>query len=131
MEVTLSGQRVMQIMLLWLLSIVVSIIVTTELLSVADNCEVLYVAQDEIMGFETERIKSEPLKSRKLFFGKIDQAIKLATILPQSYRTKKTKIIYAESKISGDGVRSISGEIHQKIIERLREENGNKADLGK
>jgi hypothetical protein len=123
MILNITTQRMAQITVLWLTTILVSVFATIELLPAAKSCEVVYVAQDELMVLEQQRVKNEPLENRLLFFGKVDEAIKLATILPKAFERRNTKVIYAEGVISGTGVRSISREIHQKLINELSRES--------
>ena len=86
---------------------------------IASRCQILYVAQDEIIKLENERIAHLDPSHRELFFGEIDKAVSLATSLPKAYEDKVTKVVYSMSAVSGDKVRSISKEIHQKIIFEL------------
>ncbi|MCC8416930.1 MAG: hypothetical protein LN575_06365, partial [Rickettsia endosymbiont of Gnoriste bilineata] len=80
---------------------------------------ILYVAEDELMRLEQDRVKNEHLEDRQLFFGQIDKAVNLAVSLPKSYQNSTTKVIYSMGSVKGKNVRSISKEIHSKIIEEL------------
>ena len=86
---------------------------------VASRCQILYVAQDEIIKLENERTLHLDPSHRELFFGEIERAVSLATSLPKAYEDKVTKVVYSMSAVSGDKVRSISKEIHQQIIAEL------------
>ncbi len=86
---------------------------------IASRCHVVYVAQDEIIKAENERIAHLIPSHQQLFFGEIDQAVSLATTLPKAYEDKSTKVVYSMSSVAGDKVRSISKEIHQQIILEL------------
>ena len=86
---------------------------------IASRCQILYVAQDEIIKLENERTAHLDPSHRELFFGEIDKAVSLATSLPKTYENKVTKVVYSMSAVSGDKVRSISKEIHQQIILEL------------
>jgi len=92
------------------------------MLPIAANCNIIYVAQDEIMAFEQARIESDQLADQQLFYGEIEQAVKLATELPKQYQNRDTKLVYSMNSVSGDNVKSISKEIHQAIIARLKEQ---------
>ena len=83
------------------------------------DCEILYVAQDELIGLEQERIKLKKLEERQLFHGEITTAIKLATTLPQAYQNRTTQVVYSMSAITGKNVKSISKQVHQDIIRVL------------
>ena len=86
---------------------------------IASRCQILYVAQDEIIKLENERTAHLDPSHRELFFGEIERAVSLATSLPKAYEDKVTKVLYSMSAVSGDKVRSISKEIHQQIIFEL------------
>jgi hypothetical protein len=92
------------------------------MLPIADNCNIIYVAQDEIMALEQARVENEQLADQQLFYGEIEQAVKLATALPKQYQNRTTKLVYSMNSVSGDNVKSISKEIHQAIIARLKEQ---------
>lgn len=71
------------------------------------------------MSLEQERVKNEHLEDRQLFFSQIDKAVNLAVSLPKAYQNSTTKVIYSMSNVKGKNVRSISKEIHSKIIKEL------------
>ena len=89
-----------------------------------NNYHILYVAEDELMSFENDRVKNDNLEGRQLFFGEIEKAVSLAVSLPKSYQNRITRVVYSMSSVRGENVRSISREIHGKIISELQ--NGNK-----
>lgn len=91
-----------------------------------DNCRILYVAQDELMALEQERVKGENLSDRQLFFGNTEEAVRLATSLPKDHESHNTKVIYSMSSVTGENVHSISKEIHQEIIENLSKKKDKK-----
>lgn len=86
----------------------------------SNDWHILYVSEDELMRLEQDRVKNEHLEDRQLFFGQIDKAVNLAVSLPKSYQNSTTKVIYSMGSVKGKNVRSISNEIHSKIIEELR-----------
>ena len=102
----------------------------TKTMQVADNCRIYYVAEDELMALENDRVKAEAVDLRQLFFGKIAQAVRLAAEMPKSYQNRTTKVVYSMSSIVGQNVKSISKEIHRQIIEELskaeEKDQGNK-----
>ena len=57
------------------------------------------------------------------FFGEIEKAVSLAVSLPKTYQNGKNLVIYSMSSVKGENVRSISSEIHAKIISELQKEN--------
>ncbi|WPY01950.1 hypothetical protein Trichorick_01874 (plasmid) [Candidatus Trichorickettsia mobilis] len=98
-------------------------LVYTEKLAGSNNYHILYVAEDELMSLEEDRIKNEDLSTRQLFFGEIEKAVSLAVSLPKTYKTGKNLVVYSMSSVRGENVRSISSEIHAKIIGELRKED--------
>ena len=91
----------------------------------SSNYHVLYVAEDELMSLEEDRIKNEDPSHRQLFFGEIEKAVSLAVSLPKTYKTSKNLVVYSMSSVRGENVRSISSEIHAKIISELQKEDKN------
>ncbi|WP_341753544.1 hypothetical protein [Candidatus Tisiphia endosymbiont of Dioctria rufipes] len=85
----------------------------------SNDWHILYVAEDELMSLENDRVKNEHLEDRQLFFGQVDKAVNLAVSLPKAYQSSTTKVVYSMSSVKGQNVRSISKEIHSKIIEEL------------
>ena len=95
-------------------------LVYTEKFVGSNNYHILYVAEDELMSLEEDRIKNEDLSTRQLFFGEIEKAVSLAVSLPKTYKTGKNLVVYSMSSVRGENVRSISSEIHAKIINELQ-----------
>lgn len=96
--------------------------IASKTMAVADNCQIYYVAEDELMALENDRVKAEAVDLRQLFFGKIAEAVRLAAEMPQAYQNRTTKVVYSMSSIVGPNVKSISKEIHRQIIEKLSKE---------
>lgn len=96
------------------------LLVYTKKFSTNNNCHILYVAEDELMSLEETRVKNENLSTRQLFFGEIEKAVSLAVSLPKSYQTRNHLVVYSMSSVRGENVRSISREIHGKIISELQ-----------
>ena len=86
----------------------------------SNNYHILYVAEDELMSLEETRVKNENLSTRQLFFGEIEKAVSLAVSLPKSYQTRNHLVVYSMSSVRGKNVRSISSEVHGKIISELQ-----------
>ena len=97
-------------------------LVYTEKFSASNNCHILYVAEDELMNLETERVQNDDPSTRQLFFGEIEKAVALAITLPKSYQNGKNLVVYSISSVKGENVRSISREIHTKIISELQKD---------
>ena len=98
-------------------------LVYTEKLGANNNYHILYVAEDELMSLEETRVKNDDPSTRQLFFGEIEKAVSLAVSLPKTYQNGKNLVIYSMSSVKGENVRSISSEIHAKIISELQKEN--------
>jgi hypothetical protein len=81
---------------------------------------ILYVAEDELVALERDRVKDDNPSTRQLFFGKIEKAVSLAVTLPKSYESPTSIVVYSASIVRGENVRSISSEIHSKIISELQ-----------
>ena len=98
----------------------------------AANSKVLYISQKEILNLEKERLRlevttNEKQKQQNLFFGQINQAIELIKLEAQKYQDKRTKVIFAADKfIAGEGVMSISRQVHKEVIEHLVKSIGNR-----
>ena len=106
--------------ILIIISALIGSAITFYVMPVADMCRILYVSQDEITELEIARNSNKSLEEKELFFGKIEEAVTLATKLPHAYETRDVKVIYSGGKVSGKNVKSISGRIHKEIIERLK-----------
>ena len=89
---------------------------------IAQVCDISYVSYDEIMALERKRI--EDLKfadnDKSLFFGRAKEVIARITAIANNYRSNKTKVILTSGSIRGNNVRSISSEVHGKIIAELK-----------
>lgn len=93
----------------------------------AGRAEVAYIAREELLNLEKERIRASGEKD--LFFGMIGNELqKLIEETVMAYKSRRVKIIYSSyGGITGSDVRSISGEVHAKIIQTLQSKN-NKED---
>ena len=83
-------------------------------------------AGEELLNLEKERIRASGEKD--LFFGMIGNELqKLIEETVMAYKSRRVKIIYSSyGGIVGRDVRSISGEVHAKIIQTLQSRNGKK-----
>jgi len=93
----------------------------------AGRAEVVYIAREELLNLEKERIRASGEKD--LFFGMIGNELqKLIEETVMAYKSRRVKIIYSSyGGITGSDVRSISGEVHAKIIQTLQSKS-NKGD---
>ena len=84
----------------------------------AGGSKITYVSQKEILRLEKARINN--LKEPSLFFGQINQAIELIKSETQKYKNRRNKVIFtSEEFITGEGVISISKQVHSRVIENL------------
>jgi hypothetical protein len=93
----------------------------------AGRSHVVYIAREELLNLEKERIRESGEKD--LFFGMIGNELqKLIEETVMAYKSRQVKIIYSSyGGITGSDVRSISGEVHAKIIQTLQSKS-NKED---
>ena len=93
----------------------------------AGQTEVVYIAREELLNLEKERIRASGEKD--LFFGMIGNELqKLIEETVMTHKNRRVKIIYSSyGGIVGQDVRSISGEVHAKIIQTLQSKS-NKED---
>ena len=99
---------------------IISYGITIQLMPVADKVKILYVSKEEIMEYENARVKKEKLEERQLFYGEVGKAVELVSLLPKTYQARNTKVIYSMSAVTGKDVKSISKEIHQRVIRELQ-----------
>ena len=87
----------------------------------AAGSKIMYVSQNEILKLEKERMRQESAhEQQNLFFGQINQAISLIKSEAQKYQDKRTRVIFvADEFIAGEGVMSISRQVHAGVIEHL------------
>lgn len=92
----------------------------------AGRAEVVYIAREELLNLEKERIRASGEKD--LFFGMIGNELqRLIEETVMTYKNRRVKIIYSSyGGIVGRDVRSISGEVHAKIIQTLQSGTGKK-----
>lgn len=83
------------------------------------NIQISYISQGEILALEKERVSTQNIKDRQLFFGKPENAIKHIEQIQQDMSQNGVIILLTDSKIYGSKITSISKEVHLQIIERL------------
>ena len=87
----------------------------------ADQVKIYYLAQDELIRLEQDRIKDIPFNERQIFMGRGADAVKIAIELGKAYEGPKSKLVLSEKPVSGVGVSSISEEVHERLIAILSE----------
>lgn len=85
------------------------------------NMQISYISQGEILALEKERLSTQNIKDRQLFFGKPEKAIEHIEQIQKDMSESGVNIVLTDSKIYGDNVTSVSKEVHLLIIERLSE----------
>ena len=95
----------------------------------AGRSHVVYIAREELLNLEKERIRASGEKD--LFFGMIGNELqKLIEETVMAYKSRQVKIIYSSyGGITGSDVRSISGEVHAKIIQTLQSKSTKRDNL--
>ena len=95
----------------------------------AGRSHVVYIAREELLNLEKERIRASGEKD--LFFGMIGNELqKLIEETVMAYKSRQVKIIYSSyGGIVGQDVRSISGEVHAKIIQTLQSKSNKRDNL--
>jgi hypothetical protein len=78
---------------------------------------VYYISKQEILDLETIRMRENP--DSKIFFGKIPEAFDLLEEEVQRREEDGHIIVFSDKEVNGKNVKSISGEIHQLITDRL------------
>ena len=83
------------------------------------NMQISYISQGEILALEKERLSTQNIKDRQLFFGKPEKAIEHIEQIQKDMSESGVNILLTDSKIYGSNVTSVSKEVHLLIIERL------------
>lgn len=95
--------------------------------SIAKLCKIEYISQDELITLEQKRIGQGVSEVEKeLFFGKMASATEIISKLVTAKRVSKeyrdTKLLLSYGPIQGNSVKSISSEVHEFVIDKLRSE---------
>jgi hypothetical protein len=111
-------EQTLSVIFLLIVSFLGGIIVKTYILKPEIN--ISYISQAELLDLEKSRLKGEVLNNRQLFFGKPEEAIKLI----EEIQTQKSKdnniVLLSQNSIYGKSVKSISKEVYEQLIERLK-----------
>ena len=90
------------------------------ILLISSDIEILYISQDELIDLEKSRV--EQMANRKgaeLFNGQVERSIGLIENIAKSYETSSSKVVFSRGSVNGNNVRSISNEVHIKLLEEL------------
>lgn len=85
------------------------------------NMQISYISQGEILALEKERLSTQNIKDRQLFFGKPEKAIEHIEQIQKDMSESGVNILLTDSKIYGNDATSVSKEVRLQIIERLGE----------
>jgi hypothetical protein len=90
---------------------------------IADNCQIKYVAQEEIIQLEKARVAKEinNPQEKDLFFGNIAKAVELTIELSRKRENKDTRVIFSVAPVFTEGVESLSHEVHEEVIAKLKQ----------
>jgi len=95
----------------------------------ASNTTIVYVSAKEVLKLEKERIENSYKESaqsndegkdtqiNRVFYGYPDQALKLIEKLAKGLTTRQSKVIFVnENAVRGDLVKSVSKDVHAKVL---------------
>lgn len=90
------------------------------MLLINSDIEILYISQDELIDLEKSRVEQRAnRKGAELFNGQVERSIGLIENIAKSYETSSSKVVFSRGSVNGDNVRSISNEVHIKLLEEL------------
>ena len=103
-----------------LIGLIIGALVSIFMINLNANIEILYISQDELIELEKSRIEStRNNKDLELFNGKVERAIGLIEDIAKSYNRGSSRVVFSRGPVNGDNVRSISQEVHTKLLEAL------------
>jgi len=103
-----------------LIGLIIGALVSIFMINLNSNIEILYISQDELIELEKSRIEStRNSKDLELFNGKVERAIGLIEDIAKSYHGSNSRVVFSRGPVNGDNVRSISQEVHTKLLEAL------------
>ncbi len=91
----------------------------------ADLFDISYISQDELIQLEHERIRNQDLTDQQLFFGKLDEVIKLIEQIANEKAGSNNRVVFSQGIVSGNKVKSISHEVHKELVSRLSNKRKN------
>lgn len=111
-----------KIIAIFLIGLVIGVLMSRLSNDSLKEMRILYVSQDEIIDLEKERLQSISDKDNvQLFDGKVEQAIELIELFAADYDDAGNRVVFSRGPVSGDRVKSISKELHEKVIKELNE----------
>lgn len=87
------------------------------------NLKIYYVSQKEIMDYEANRIcLITDSNQKQLFFSHPEKAADLIEETAIKYEGKESRVIFGENKVYGRNVKSISKQVYEEVIDKLKEQ---------
>jgi len=111
-----------------LIGILIGVLLLKLIISLSDNdniknLKIYYVSQKEIMDFEASRIGSiTDHNGKQLFLGNPERAADLIEETSMNYEGKESIVIFSENKVYGRNVKSVSKEVYEQVIDKLKEQ---------
>ena len=82
--------------------------------------EILYISQDELIELEKHRLEEKvDSKDLELFYGEVAKSISLIEEIAKTYESSSRRVVFSRGPVNGNNVRSISKEVHTKLLEAL------------
>jgi len=93
----------------------------------ANTFDIYYISQDELIQLEHERIRNQNISNQQLFLGKLDEAIRLIDQIANEKSSIQNRVVFSHGTVSGNKVKSISGEVHKELIAKLEIKKNNES----
>ena len=113
-------QQMVKPLSILLIGLILGVLISIFMINLNSDIEILYISQDELIDLEKNRIEStRNNKDLELFNGKVERAIGLIEDIAKSYHGSNSRVVFSRGPVNGDNVRSISQEVHTKLLEAL------------
>lgn len=87
------------------------------------NLKIYYVSQKEIMDYEANRIGLiSDSNQKQLFFSHPERAADLIEETAIKYEGNESIVIFSEDKVYGRNVQSISKQVYEEVIDKLKKQ---------
>ena len=113
-------QQLVKPLSMLLIGMIFGTFISMFMINLNSDIEILYISQDELIDLEKNRIESaKNSKDLELFNGKVERSIGLIEDIAKSYDRGSSKVVFSRGPVNGKNVRSISQEVHVKLLEEL------------
>ncbi|EER20763.1 MULTISPECIES: hypothetical protein [spotted fever group] len=86
-----------------------------------EKMQILYVSRSEIMDLEKARVEHSQDSEGRMFFGEINKAISLIREESMKHENNYNRVIFVgDDYVEGRNTHSISKEVYEKVIHRLK-----------